>query len=224
MTSKQEKSHFKLRLKQVHDIWSTKNNCDKQLLPNITEGFSVRFGAYGKDWDAGCWAKWTKEWIWNVSKVRVTMLNRAQWSSGHMQGCCSVGAWVQQNVWILHKPKEGGKNSGTSRQESQHSLVSALMRMVSAAQHAWDYACLRVCVIITRCTSAVVCGFQECLGMAAGKQAESRRFEPYMLPDPLSSWRLQRNCHLTSQRLQSCNISIIRSYSALQLLPEKKQC
>lgn len=23
---------------------------------------------------------------WNVSKVRVTVLNRAQWSSGHMQG------------------------------------------------------------------------------------------------------------------------------------------
>ncbi len=159
-------------------IYEAQKITDKQLLPNITEGFSVRFGAYGKDWDAGCWAKWTKEWIWNVSKVRVTMLNRAQWSSGHMQGCCSVGAWVQQNVWILHKPKEGGKNSGTSRKESQHSLVSALMRMVSAAQHAWDYACLRVCVIITRCTSAVVCGFRSAWAWQLGSRQNPGDLNP----------------------------------------------
>lgn len=90
-------------------------------------------------------------------------------------------------------------------------------------------ACLGLCVSASVCDNCEVCKcgcvwISECLGMAAGKQAESRRFEPYMLPDPLSRWWLQRNCHLTSQRLQSCNISIIRSYSALQLLPEKQQC
>lgn len=93
-------------------------------------------------------------------------------------------------------------------------------------------ACLGLCVSVSVCDNYEVCKcgcvwISECLSMAAGKQAESRRFEPYMLPDPLSSWWLQRNCHLTSQRqffFQSCNISIIRSYFALQLLPEKKQC
>lgn len=115
---------------------------------------------------------------WNVSKVRVTVLNRAQWSSGHMQGWCSVGAWVQQNVWILHKPKEGGKNTGTSRQESQHSLVSALMRMVSAAQHAWDYARLRVCVIIARCVSVVVCGSRSAWAWQLGSRQNPGDLNP----------------------------------------------
>lgn len=183
-------------------IYGAQKNRDKQLLPTITEGFSLfEFGAYGKDWDAGCWAKWTKERIWNVSKVRVTVLNRAQWSSGHMQGWCSVGAWVQQNVWILHKPKEGGKKLWY--------LKTRIPKFFSVSPDENGFgsaACLGLCVSASVCDNCEVCKcgcvwISECLGMAAGKQAESRRFEPYMLPDPLSRWWLQRNCHLTSQRL-----------------------
>lgn len=96
-----------------------------------------------------------------------------------MQGWRSVGAWVQQNVWILHKPKEGGKKHwyldtriptffSVSPDENGFGSAACLGLCVSAS----------VCVIIARCVSAVVCGFRSAWAWQLGSRQNPGDLNP----------------------------------------------